>query len=204
MQKYHKNRLLCGSNLTILLYGKRQLLHLLRVTLYLRCLILCFLGQGIWIWHYFLCTSTMCMSTMYARTNARAHKNTLKCIQYIKFYAFGVTESKSDIIFDVRVTWARGQMRVCTKKFNARCISISMFLGSRNPNLKLFHCWLYGKTNLRISFLDTKTLIKIYLCARMFMSVLSLFAHQKWCQIWLFLIQKTLQQVEIQRISSSF
>ena len=35
MQKYHKNRLLCGSNLTILLYGRRQLLHLLWVTLYI-------------------------------------------------------------------------------------------------------------------------------------------------------------------------
>ena len=35
MQKYPKNRLLCGSNLTILLYGRRQLLHLLQqVTLY--------------------------------------------------------------------------------------------------------------------------------------------------------------------------
>ena len=35
-QKYHKNRLLCGSNLPILLYGRRQRLHLLRVTLYMR------------------------------------------------------------------------------------------------------------------------------------------------------------------------
>ena len=35
MQKYNKNRLLCGPNLTILLYGRRQLLHLLRVTLYM-------------------------------------------------------------------------------------------------------------------------------------------------------------------------
>ena len=35
MQKYHKNSLLCRSKLTILLYGRRQLLHLLRVTLYM-------------------------------------------------------------------------------------------------------------------------------------------------------------------------
>ena len=38
MQKYHTNRLLCGSNSTILLYGRRQLLHLLRVTLYMQLL----------------------------------------------------------------------------------------------------------------------------------------------------------------------
>ena len=32
MQKYHKSRLLCGSNLSILLCGRRQLLHPLWVT----------------------------------------------------------------------------------------------------------------------------------------------------------------------------
>ena len=32
MQKYHENRLLYGSNLTILLLGRRQLLHFLRAT----------------------------------------------------------------------------------------------------------------------------------------------------------------------------
>ena len=38
MQKYHKNRLLCRSNLTILLFERWQLLHLLWVTLYIKSL----------------------------------------------------------------------------------------------------------------------------------------------------------------------
>ena len=36
MQSYHKNRLLYGSNLIVVLFGRRQFLHILRVTLYSR------------------------------------------------------------------------------------------------------------------------------------------------------------------------
>ena len=85
--------------------------------------IICFLGQKIQIWHYFFR-----VSTMGARTNARAHRLTLKCMMYIELYVFWVEKAISDIIFFVRAPRPRTRTRARTKILkNAWCISKYMF-----------------------------------------------------------------------------
>ena len=95
---------------------------------------ICFLGLENQIWHHFLCASNVS-----AFTNARAHKNTLKCMRYIELYVFGVEKAISDIIFFVRAPRPRTRTRARTKILkNAWCISKYMFFGSRKPNLTSF------------------------------------------------------------------
>ena len=89
---------------------------------------ICFLGLENQIWHCFLCASNV--STF---TNARAHKNTLKCMMYINIYAFWVLKAKSDIVCYVQSTRARTKILK-----NAWCISKYMCFESIKPNLKLF------------------------------------------------------------------